>query len=72
MPIDRIRAITQHTDKQPRTDNDSEFFAICCRESGDRRTDGPTDGRYLVHYLPRFKVDQNEPFVDKTMTHVIL
>ncbi len=23
----------------------------------DKRTDGQTDGRYQVHYLPRFAVD---------------
>ncbi len=35
-----------------------------CRSNGsarrvvtDRRTDGQTDGRYQVHYLPRFAVD---------------
>ncbi len=28
------------------------------RKQTDRRTDGQTDGRYQVHYLPRFAVDK--------------
>ncbi len=35
----------------PRTDNDSSLLFA------DGRTDGQTDGRYQVHYLPRFAVD---------------
>ncbi len=29
------------------------------QESSDRHTKGRTDGRYQLHYLPRFAVDKN-------------
>ncbi len=28
----------------------------------DRHTNGRTDGRYQLHYLPRFAVDKNQSF----------
>ena len=42
----------------PRTDNDSSLLFA---ESADWRTDRRTDGRYQVHYLPRFVVDNYPP-----------
>ncbi len=60
----------------PPTDNDSSLlFAALGKaevkryspESADwrtdRRTNGGTDGRYQVHYLPRFAVDKNQPVI---------
>ncbi len=42
-------------------------------QAGERfkRTDGQTDGRYQVHYLPRFAVDNQGDNVDNTAVIVI-
>ncbi len=50
----------RHTDKHLRLVM-APIALNCTRQSRDRRTDGQTDGRYQVHYLPRFAVDKNMP-----------
>ncbi len=53
-PIDRIRAIIRI---RPLITDTQKVVAQTVQAGERRQTHGQTDGRYRVHYLPRFAVD---------------
>ncbi len=80
--VQKLKADRPHLRKYPHTPTDyrhtdkhlglvmAPIALNCTRQSRDGRTDGRTDrwtdGRYQVHYLPRFAVDKNLALLELT------